>query len=121
MLMKKINKQGNTMTNERKSIFITGAASGMGRETAKLFVAKGWFVGAYDVNQEGLANLKTELGVDKCITEKLDVTDRVEFKSVMDALARKPVARWTSCLTMQALVLVVRLSIRRWEPIRLTV
>ena len=31
----------------RKAIFITGAASGMGRETAKLFAGKGWFVGAY--------------------------------------------------------------------------
>ena len=31
--------------NGRKSIFITGAASGMGRETARLFHQKGWFVG----------------------------------------------------------------------------
>ena len=30
--------------NGRKSIFITGAASGMGRETAKLFAGKGWYV-----------------------------------------------------------------------------
>ena len=37
----------------RKSIFITGAASGMGRETAKLFHAKGWFTGIFDVNTEG--------------------------------------------------------------------
>src|SRR5215469_9595215 len=36
----------------RKSIFITGAASGMGRETAKLFHSKGWFVGGYDVNDK---------------------------------------------------------------------
>src|SRR5436190_2140506 len=41
----------------RKSIFITGGASGMGRETAKLFSGKGWFVGAYDVNEAGLAAL----------------------------------------------------------------
>ena len=33
----------------RKSIFITGAASGMGRETALLFAEKDWFVGGYDV------------------------------------------------------------------------
>ena len=38
----------------RKSIFITGAASGMGRETARLFHAKGWFTGLCDVNMEGL-------------------------------------------------------------------
>ena len=33
------------MTQRRKTIFITGAASGMGRETALLFASKGWFVG----------------------------------------------------------------------------
>ena len=31
--------------DKRQSIFITGAASGMGRETARLFAGKGWFVG----------------------------------------------------------------------------
>ncbi len=37
----------------RKSIFITGAASGIGRATALLFAGKGWFVGAFDVNAQG--------------------------------------------------------------------
>ena len=37
--------------NGRKSIFITGAASGMGWETARLFHGKGWFVGGFDVNE----------------------------------------------------------------------
>ena len=32
-----------------KTAVVTGAASGMGRETAKLFAAKGWLVGASDV------------------------------------------------------------------------
>lgn len=39
--------------NGRKSIFTTGAASGMGRETACLFAQHGWFVGAYDVDTAG--------------------------------------------------------------------
>jgi NAD(P)-dependent dehydrogenase (short-subunit alcohol dehydrogenase family) len=33
------------MNNERKSFFVTGAASGMGRATASVFVRKGRFVG----------------------------------------------------------------------------
>ena len=37
-----------------KSIFITGAASGMGRETARLFAQQGWIVGGYDVDAAGL-------------------------------------------------------------------
>ena len=34
---------GTAMT-QRKSIFITGAASGIGRHTALLFASRGWFV-----------------------------------------------------------------------------
>ena len=40
-----------------KSVFITGAGSGMGREGAKLFHANGWRVGAVDRNDDGLATL----------------------------------------------------------------
>lgn len=63
----------------RKSIFITGGASGMGRATAQLFVGKGWFVGAYDVNANGLATLEQEIGSDNCVTGVLDVTSNAEF------------------------------------------
>jgi len=57
--------------NNRKSIFITGAASGMGRETAHLFWQKGWFVGAYDVNAERLRALEAELGADNCVVQRV--------------------------------------------------
>lgn len=67
-------------SNGRQSIFITGAASGMGRETARLFAAKGWFVGGYDVNEAGLEALKAELGPDNCVVRLLDVTDRDDYR-----------------------------------------
>lgn len=67
----------------RKSIFITGAASGMGRATARLFGARGWFVGGYDVNEAGLATLADELGRDNCIVSRLDVTDRAAYARVL--------------------------------------
>ena len=67
-------------SNGRKSIFITGAASGMGRETARLFAAKGWFVGGYDVNEAGLNALEAELGPDICVVRQLDVTDRDDYR-----------------------------------------
>ncbi len=67
----------------RKSIFITGAASGMGRETAKLFQSKGWFVGAYDVNIDGLKTLEQEIGSDNCITGKLDVASKPDFDAAI--------------------------------------
>ena len=41
----------------KKSILITGAASGIGRETALLFAKKNWFVGLSDVDEAGLKSL----------------------------------------------------------------
>jgi NAD(P)-dependent dehydrogenase (short-subunit alcohol dehydrogenase family) len=69
----------------RKSIFITGAASGMGRETAKLFADKGWFIGAFDVNTDGLKTLEQELGSDNCLIRRLDVTDKADFDAAVNA------------------------------------
>jgi len=71
----------------RKSIFITGAASGMGRETARLFARGGWFVGAHDVNGEGLLALQAEIGADSCLTGVLDVTDRAAYQAALDGFA----------------------------------
>lgn len=71
----------------RKTIFITGAASGMGRATANLFFEKGWYVGAYDVNADGLEKLKSMFGEENCITGVLDVTDRAAYKRAIAAFA----------------------------------
>ena len=71
--------------NGRKAIFITGAASGMGRETARLFHAKGWFVGGFDVNDGGLASLRDELGAENCLVRRLDVTDRQDYRAALKA------------------------------------
>lgn len=68
-----------------KAIFITGAASGMGLETARLFHRNGWFVGGFDVNADGLAALASELGADRCMTATLDVTDRDSYRVALEA------------------------------------
>lgn len=73
----------------RKSIFITGAASGMGRETAKLFASRGWFVGATDVNTDGLRTLEQEVGSDNCFTRRLDVSDKADFDQAIAAFAEE--------------------------------
>jgi NAD(P)-dependent dehydrogenase (short-subunit alcohol dehydrogenase family) len=68
---------------ERPGIFITGAAAGIGRATAKLFASRGWFVGAYDMNVAGLESLAAEIGAGNCITGKLDVTDAAAFSAAL--------------------------------------
>ena len=61
-------------------IFITGAAAGIGRETARLFAAKGWFVGAADRDEAALASLESELGDDRCSTHIVDVVDETSVR-----------------------------------------
>lgn len=73
---------------DQKSIFITGAASGIGRATAVLFHDKGWFVGCYDVDAEALKDLEIELG-DCCLTGSLDVRDKEAFDAAFASFSEK--------------------------------
>jgi NAD(P)-dependent dehydrogenase (short-subunit alcohol dehydrogenase family) len=59
------------------TVFITGAAAGIGRATALTFARHGYRVGAYDIDLGGLASLRDEIvghGGDVVIA-RLDVTD----------------------------------------------
>lgn len=79
------------MSGGTKSIFITGAGSGMGREGVKLFHAKGWRVAAVDRNPSGLATLEQELGKDRLFTATVDVTDKAQLeKALADFCAGNP-------------------------------
>ena len=50
------------MSERTRSIFISGAGSGIGRETARRFVGAGWRVGLSDINGQALENVLGELG-----------------------------------------------------------
>ena len=69
--------------HETKTIFITGAGSGIGAAVARLFASRGWLVGLYDLNTESVGRLANELGDSACAGH-VDVTDR---QSVDRALA----------------------------------
>lgn len=59
-------------------MLITGAASGIGRATARLFAGKGWRLGLYDLDEAGLGTLADEIeeaGHERPLTGRLDVTD----------------------------------------------
>ncbi|WP_369412090.1 SDR family oxidoreductase [Hephaestia mangrovi] len=70
------------MADERKAIFITGGASGIGLATAKLFASRGWTVGIADVNAAAL----TAAGamVPGSITYRMDVRDREAWAQTLD-------------------------------------
>jgi NAD(P)-dependent dehydrogenase (short-subunit alcohol dehydrogenase family) len=69
---------------ENKKIFITGAASGIGKETALLFARKGWFVGLYDINERALSQLQQTIGDSQSCFKRLDVTDSKAVREALD-------------------------------------
>ncbi len=62
-----------------ETIFITGAAKGIGRACARRFAAAGWTVGLFDIDEPGLASLADELiarhGSAAVCWRRLDVSD----------------------------------------------
>lgn len=65
------------------SVVITGAASGIGRATALLFARSGYRVGAFDIDETGLASLARESVKSgrQITTGTLDVTDAEQWSA----------------------------------------
>jgi NAD(P)-dependent dehydrogenase (short-subunit alcohol dehydrogenase family) len=76
------------VANTAKSIFITGAASGLGREVARYFANVGWFVGLADVDEKGLAETAAMLAPGMSSVHKLNVTDRAQWKKAVADFAK---------------------------------
>ena len=82
------------LTNFSRSIsghiaVVTGAASGMGEATAKLFASEGALVAAIDVNEEGLNRVVDEISSEGKSAKGwiLDLSDGGEIKRVFDEIA----------------------------------
>lgn len=76
------------MAISAKSIFITGGASGLGREVARYFAGKGWFVGIADVNDAGAAETAALLPAGMSSVHHLDVTDRKQWAAAVADFAK---------------------------------
>jgi NAD(P)-dependent dehydrogenase (short-subunit alcohol dehydrogenase family) len=71
---------------ERKAIFITGAASGIGLATAKRFASEGWLVGLSDIDEPGLKAAKAAIGGDNAaFTVMHDVRQADQWERALDA------------------------------------
>ncbi|CAO1651024.1 SDR family oxidoreductase [Parasphingorhabdus sp. NYA22] len=67
----------------QKTIFITGGASGLGREVGRYFAEQGWFVGIADINDKGMAETAALIPEGQSSIHKLDVTDRGQWKQAV--------------------------------------
>jgi len=67
------------------TIFITGAASGIGRATAILFAGRGWRVGLADIDAAGLAATQALLPTGMSDSYVMDVRDRAAWVVALDA------------------------------------
>ena len=76
------------LANGRKAIFITGGASGIGLGTARLFAAKGWFVGLGDIDAAGLKRALLEIGPDNGAAFALDVRDKHAWTKALDGFGK---------------------------------
>lgn len=71
-----------------KTVFITGAAHGIGLATAKRYAAQGWYVGLYDINREGLEQLLNSQEFPNACGQYCDVTRRDSIEEALQHFAR---------------------------------
>lgn len=72
----------------RKTIFITGGASGIGRAVAQRFAQGGWFVGIADIDDAGMAETASLLPGGQVSCYRLDVRDRAAWDAALAECAR---------------------------------
>jgi len=71
----------------KRSIFITGGGSGIGRATAWYFAQRGWFVGVSDIDVTGMEDTLGHIEGGFKYMHKLDVRDREGWDTALDAFS----------------------------------
>lgn len=79
---------GRARADGRRTIFITGGASGIGLATAKRFSREGWFVGLADIDAKGLMAALEAIGAANGSTHRLDVRHRSAWRAELAAFAK---------------------------------
>jgi NADP-dependent 3-hydroxy acid dehydrogenase YdfG len=84
---------GKAQADGRRTIFITGAASGIGLATSSRFARGGWFVGLADIDAKGLAAALEAIGPANGSVHSLDVRHRSAWKHELAAFAKLTAGR----------------------------
>jgi len=71
----------------RPTLFVTGAAAGIGRAVAERFLQAGWFVGLYDIDEAGLHALQQRWGPEQCLSARLDVSSPEDWQAALAGFA----------------------------------
>jgi NAD(P)-dependent dehydrogenase (short-subunit alcohol dehydrogenase family) len=77
----------NPFSLEGKTVLITGAASGIGRATAKECANMGATLVLFDLNEAGLASVKADIGDESIVTMALNLTD---YDALCNAVEQLP-------------------------------
>jgi NAD(P)-dependent dehydrogenase (short-subunit alcohol dehydrogenase family) len=76
------------MNEQAKTIFITGAGSGIGRAVAHLFAARGWFTGLFDVSEAGLTETAATIPEAQRMSMTFDVRDRTGWARAVETFGQ---------------------------------
>ena len=70
---------------EGHAAIVTGAGSGLGAETARALAARGAKVALLDINGDAAAAIAKEIGADRAIACRCDITDTTSVEAALDA------------------------------------
>lgn len=111
----------NPMSLRNKTLIITGAASGIGRETAILLHDLGAKLMLLDINEDGLNEIKSLLGGGNNVSiGKIDLTDLCLLKSVMEKGIKELGSTYTGfvhCAGIPSVVPLRALSSEAYEKV----
>ena len=103
----------------KKSIFITGAAMGIGKAVATLFATRGWHVGITDIYEPGLESLRKEYGDRIAFSAVMDVTDSDRVAAVIAEFSKMTGGKIDFLATIMKMVSIIRSFLRLNSPQRL--
>ena len=73
---------------QRKTVFVTGAGSGIGRAIAHKYAREGWFVGLGDRSREGMEETVAGMPGGYSYSHVFDVSDRAAWDDALRVVAR---------------------------------